>query len=676
MIMPQRRYVLVLIFILVLSLAAGLYAGGQRYLREIKCRQIEVAMLYEDIKTLAELTGKKPAQVMQLFKQNGLTTVFLKEATLEERKANAEIMEIDSSTPFITAEFAFLTAQGLQQIIEQEGPCAPWLRELAAVSPYNSGVYFITHREDTLLQLAGQLKAKTKVARTFFLKDGYSAVYTPASFATLRGMGLGFSQTALQEIAQAGLLTAIQLKNWPDATPEGLRAVFTPLKKIPHLSALFFNDEILPAYPAYIKSLAALITELDVPVGQIEFFPQKGLAKLGILLDKKVVRMHSISPKEMANPNYNFTQAKDRYVLAAAERNVRFLLVRPFLRPDNGGAGDRILTANLNFYAGLKQALENEKLRLGQASMFSSLPVVRWLLFLMGLGVIAGGLLLWEKIKLPRRAGLILGVLTVLGWLFLLYFNLNFGRKAMALAAVIIFPVLSLAQNVPSQGVSPLEGVWRLIRTSLMSLPGAILTVGLLADTGYMLKLDVFSGVKAAHILPLLILTIVFYFCFIPSSVPGGLRLKKFFDAALPVKWAIIGLILLSLGIIYILRTGNEAVLITSSLELKTRALLDLVLGVRPRTKEFLLGYPLLLLLFYTGYRDHRFLPLLLLGAIGQISLVNTYAHIHTPLLISLQRSFNGLWLGILSGLGLIFIFYFVRQWGQKYFTEERNSFF
>ncbi|HCJ78522.1 MAG TPA: hypothetical protein DHV84_00585, partial [Desulfotomaculum sp.] len=120
-------------------------------------------------------------------------------------------------------------------------------------------------------------------------------------------------------------------------------------------------DEILPAYPAYIRSLAALIADLDVPVGQIEFFPQKGLAKLGILLDKKVVRLHSISPKEMANPNYTFAQAKDRYLLAAAERNVRVLLVRPFLRPDHGGAGDRILTANLNFFAGLKQALENEK---------------------------------------------------------------------------------------------------------------------------------------------------------------------------------------------------------------------------------------------------------------------------------------------------------------------------
>jgi len=123
-----------------------------------------------------------------------------------------------------------------------------------------------------------------------------------------------------------------------------------------------------------------------------------------------------------------------------------------------------------------------------------------------------------------------------------------------------------------------------------MSLSGAILTVGLLADTGYMLKLDMFSGVKAAHILPLLILTVVFYLCFISSPVPVGLRLKKLFDAALPVKWAVIGLILLGLGVIYISRTGNEAVLITSSLELKVRTLLDLILGVRPRTKEFLLG--------------------------------------------------------------------------------------
>jgi predicted DNA-binding protein with PD1-like motif len=46
--------------------------------------------------------------------------------------------------------------------------------------------------------------------------------------------------------------------------------------------------------------------------------------------------------------------------------------------------------------------------------------------------------------------------------------------------------------------------------------------------------------------------------------------------------------------------------------------------------------------------------PLLMLGSMGQISLLNTYAHIHTPLMISLMRSGHGMWSGIL--IGIIFI--------------------
>jgi len=99
--------------------------------------------------------------------------------------------------------------------------------------------------------------------------------------------------------------------------------------------------------------------------------------------------------------------------------------------------------------------------------------------------------------------------------------------------------------------------------------------------------------------------------------------------------------------------------------------LLDNLLGVRPRTKEFLLGHPLLLLLFYLGFRDNRFQPLLLAGVIGQVSLVNTYAHIHTPLLVSLLRSFNGLWLGIIGGLVLIVMWKLGARLAEKYIYQE-----
>ena len=117
---------------------------------------------------------------------------------------------------------------------------------------------------------------------------------------------------------------------------------------------------------------------------------------------------------------------------------------------------------------------------------------------------------------------------------------------------------------------------------------------------------------------------------------------------------------------IYVARTGNEGMSV-SGLELQFRSLLDQILGVRPRTKEFLLGHPALLLLLIYGYRDNRFLPLLLLAAIGQASLVNTFAHIHTPLLISLLRACHGLWLGILLGLLVYALIKLATRWGRRF---------
>jgi hypothetical protein len=74
---------------------------------------------------------------------------------------------------------------------------------------------------------------------------------------------------------------------------------------------------------------------------------------------------------------------------------------------------------------------------------------------------------------------------------------------------------------------------------------------------------------------------------------------------------------------------------------------------VRPRTKELLFGHPLVFLslaLMYRGTRRGLWLGLTA-GLVGQISLLNTFCHLHTPLLVSLVRAFHGLWIGLLLGL-------------------------
>jgi ABC-type nitrate/sulfonate/bicarbonate transport system permease component len=74
---------------------------------------------------------------------------------------------------------------------------------------------------------------------------------------------------------------------------------------------------------------------------------------------------------------------------------------------------------------------------------------------------------------------------------------------------------------------------------------------------------------------------------------------------------------------------------------------------VRPRTKEFLVGYPFLFLtaFYYLKGRREWLWLLAAIGGVAPISVFNTFSHIHTPVMISLTRTLNGLVLGIVIAL-------------------------
>ncbi|WP_051275881.1 DUF5693 family protein [Desulfovirgula thermocuniculi] len=626
--MSRRVFSALCLFFLAAGLLAAAFAAWQRYRVESGFRTVEVAMVYDDLANLAALSGKDTLEVMRLFREQGLTTVLFKEPTLEELKA--------------TGEVSALTGQDLLNLQP------PWLGSLRAQEEISSRhTYLVTSREETARRLALQLEAKAGGARVFRPAPGVFVVRVPASPSNLQKIGLGFPEGPLRDSARAGLFAAVQVRAWPGASARSMEKALSPLKDIPNLSAVAFNDDTLPGYPAELGALARTLEGLGVPVVQVEFFRQRGLEKLGVLLQKRVVRLHTIKPEEM--PRYTPKEARNRYLLAAAERNARMLLVRPLA--DGTGAGS-VLRANLDFVAGLREGLYREGLVVGRASLLPPLPVSRPLVFVMGLGVIAGGLLLLQRLGLERGLPL-LGLAAALAWGGLLAAAPSPARKLAALAAVVVFPTLSLLTTVRPRGAPLPECAARLVLAVSLSFPGALFTVGLLADAGFMLKLDQFWGVKPAHVLPLLLAAIAFFFLYAPPE-PWHERLSRTLQRPVLVKWAAAGALLLAVLAVYLVRTGNEGEAVTSALELKARNLLDALLGVRPRTKEFLLGHPLLMLLFATGYRDNRYLPLLILGAVGQISLVNTFAHIHTPLAVSLLRLFYGLALGLLVGAVLV----------------------
>ena len=119
---------------------------------------------------------------------------------------------------------------------------------------------------------------------------------------------------------------------------------------------------------------------------------------------------------------------------------------------------------------------------------------------------------------------------------------------------------------------------------------------------------------------------------------------------------AVAAVFLLAVFVYYIYRTGNSAT--TSSTELAFRNFLENTLVIRPRTKEMIVGWPMLLLFVWSLRRGMKFLPMVFgLGmTIGLDSVDNTFLHIRTPFLISLLRTGWGVLFGLLIGLALVLL--------------------
>jgi len=628
---PGGRIRKILPAIILLGLLSALYLLGARLEVEEQNKTVEVAVNYAEVQELAHVSGRSMAETLLQLKEQGVTGMLFKEDTL-------------NTLSQVTA----LPGGGLKLLPGFSGA------EIAADFTY------LVMGERTLAErILTQYQLKFGPARLLEV-DGFYLVELPVNqeqFVKQKAqLGFGFDPAGLKLAEDLGFNLLVQVRSWPGATAKSLAAVLAPLEDYPALAAVLFNDSELPGYPDRLPDLAAAVKKLGVPVAQIEFSDQKGFTQLARLLDKDAVRLHAISEGEMQQ--YSPDQALDRFTLAARERNMRILFVRLFMNQPP----ETVMDTNLSFLGRLTAELHEAGFELGRAEPFADLPVSRWPTFLAGLAVIAAAVLLAEKLGL-YRAGLVLGALGLLAWGGLLFADPIPAQKLIALAAALVYPTGAVlwAGERSGGGLSRTLAVFA--GMSLISLAGGLLVAGLLSDLNFMLQLEQFLGVKAAHLVPPVLVVLIFYFWRQPDH--GLERFKVLWRS--PATWGLlfIGAVVVATGAFYLLRTGNDAAPVLP-IEASLREGLQNLLSVRPRTKEFLIGHPLMLLALYLGRRD-QYLLLLAAGTIGQVSLVNTMAHIHTPLLISLVRVAHGLWLGLLLGLVLILVWqglrYLDRRW-------------
>ncbi|NLW08027.1 MAG: hypothetical protein GX039_08670 [Clostridia bacterium] len=618
--MANRLYQPVLWVIIIAATLASGFILADRVDVEQASRVVTLAADYQQVETLARWSGLSKAEVINRLQQQGVNALLFKEQTIEDLQQKLWVRS--------GAEALDALPKSLQAQVR---------------SDYT---YFFTC--DPVLAERVKLQLHYKIPGGMVQEldaDDWYVLGVPMPAKELEKLGLGFSEEDLALAAQQGMLIVPQLRWWYGAEQE-LTAVLKPLLSYrEHIVAILFNDKYLPGYPDNLQYLISGLQQLKAPLGIIEFFPQAGLEELAMLLDRNAIRVHSISIEEMEK--LTFTEALARYKLAARERNMRLLITRLKLTP---GTGDW-LKDNLSYLGQLKQALLDDGFTLGQARTFVPFPFSRRMVFIAGLGVLAAGVLLLQQCRLARLA-VILGVLGAIIWTVVLWQQIQvlLARQAMALGAAIIFPTLAVltAWSAKPRGLG--AALFVLLRTTLVAFLGALIIAAILADNSFFLKLNEFKGVKLAFIIPLLIFAAVAIICLEGRQTWDAL--KQWLNAPLTAKLIILAAVAAVAGLVYISRSGNEGVGLLP-FEGQLRSFLDDVLLTRPRTKEFLIGYPFLLLSLVLG-NQHRYLPLWLLGLVGQISLVNTFCHLHIPLLISLQRTFNGLWLGLFLGLLLV----------------------
>lgn len=445
----------------------------------------------------------------------------------------------------------------------------------------------------------------------------------------IRGVAIGLNPDLARSAQVAGLMIVARCANPPSANDSTVDDTLAWAKELGAKAFLPEGEQVLGRRNALDTMIQSLRSH-DMWYVSPEFAKIGGDENVVEKAPDLVVRLHSAQTQEL--DKLTFEEAVDRYSRAARERNQRLLLLRPV-----SSAGSK----PLDDFADFMDKVGKETIRqggvIGDPHPFEESQVPRPLFPLLGLSIVP--VAIWSLAQfLRRKAWLIVAAILFAGlgaacWL-------PHARPFMALFAAIVYPTaafLVLDRRAVGRAKWPVEYLF----TTLISFVGGLAVAGLLNSLAYFIHAQQFMGVKFAHFAPIALVGAYFYYRF-------GLLRKSLSE---PVEWgrAFLALVVLGALAFMISRTGNDNPAGVSGVELKARNLLDVILFVRPRTKEFLIGHPFLILgigmmlrsrnnrLPYVNWNGWITL-FIMLGAIGQTSIVNTMCHIHTPLTISLAR--------------------------------------
>ena len=476
-----------------------------------------------------------------------------------------------------------------------------------------------------------------------------AVVIPPADVALLLETPCGINPDDAALARAQGLEIVARHANIPGYSSGDIRAVIADSADKGARYYLPLGDQVLGQRSA-VESLVQALIDHDMFYLTIEFSNLAGDRRVVSEIPGRTIRLHSIQQAEIDRLTPG--GIKERFVKAFAERNIRWLLLRPPTLAGENPMQD--LGATMQVIA---RGVANEKGAVRAPRAFAE-PVVNPA-FPAAATLLGGIALIGVVLASPFSGRWRIGLAAVVG-LVSVAAMLGVSKSYFALMVAVAAPIVAYALLRGRDGENPF---WAFARTTLICISAGLMVATTLNGLPYYIQLQQFAGVKMAHFLPLIVIAIWF--------IHDRYNLKEL--AKEPMRWGpVLGSMVGGFVVLFMLsRTGNDGPAGVSGLELTVRSLLESVLPVRPRTKEFLIGHPLLLLGLLWRHRTQgqgKLAPeiMILAGFIGQASIINTFCHLHTPLQVTVIRVGVGLVLGVVGALAAwVALRPFIRQEAQ-----------
>ncbi len=603
---------------------------ARRHATETQNHQVELVLDLHSIEAQAQARDIPLEQLLASYREMGAAAIAVPELKLDD------LVHSGAALPMRGLELRMALASGSVDV--------------NGVEPKNGVTYLVFFDQFELLQpISHHLNVLfgERVVRV-----GPNLLEIPVELSTLRSQGLGFSPATVERLGGLGFSLWLRPENRPGLKPHEVGQLFQQMRTFDGVEGVIFGGLLNQAlgYPDALEATAEELRQTGWKLGYIEIpsaAQQKGVESLVRELPERTVRLMAVSAAHQVKLSPFRVAAM--YSLGARERNIRLLYVRPYPEPGTEEANQELF-----------QLLTEEIPLASSSGTFPAQPSDRLLFDL--LITLAAGAAVWLFLEtfLTIPVGVGAGLAALLPAATLLFEMVGRGqtfRTLMALGAGCLFPLLAVAlhaplleevsqrRDLPGRLLGCSQLVWGV---SLVSLAGAAMVAGLLHETTFWLGLDRFRGVKLLTLgVPLAAGLVVV------ARPEGRQKLREFASATLKFWHLLVGAAVALLGLVYVLRTGNDSGGTVTETERTVRVLLDQLMGVRPRFKEFLLAHPALTLtpaIGWLGYGDWLAIGVVV-GAVGQAGMIDTFAHLHTPLWVSLIRSLLGLVIGWLVGL-------------------------